>query len=100
MLEVAPTTLEGVNQRVTKLATAVRKENEEDRPYHRHTTMILDREALYARMAWTGFEDRSAAIKAHGRTLEAQVASLIAQTSSLQTQLTTSLGHIETLEAR
>ncbi|GJZ43068.1 hypothetical protein Tco_0590323 [Tanacetum coccineum] len=29
MLEVAPTTLEGVNQRVTKLATTVRQENEE-----------------------------------------------------------------------
>ncbi|GKB84483.1 hypothetical protein Tco_0956755 [Tanacetum coccineum] len=29
MLEVAPTTLEGVNQRVTELATTVRQENEE-----------------------------------------------------------------------
>ncbi|GJZ17518.1 hypothetical protein Tco_0553641 [Tanacetum coccineum] len=96
MLEVAPTTLEGVNQRVTKLATTVRQENEEsqvrfedaqdnrvylraqvntlfrDRPYHRHTAMILDREAMYARLAWTSFEDRSAAIEAHVRTLEAQ----------------------------
>ncbi|GJS61884.1 hypothetical protein Tco_0656668 [Tanacetum coccineum] len=124
MLEVAPTTLEGVNQRVTELATTVRQETEEfqvrfedaqddraylrarvntlfrDRPYHRHTAMILDREAMYARMAWTGSEDRSAAIEAHVRTLEAQVATLIAQTLSLQTQLTTALGRIETLEAR
>ncbi|GJY42474.1 hypothetical protein Tco_0429744 [Tanacetum coccineum] len=116
MLEVAPTTLEGVNQRVTELATTVRQENEEfqvrledaqddraylrarvntlfrDRPYHRHTAMILDREAMYARIAWTSSEDRSAAIEAHVRTLEAHVATLIAQTSSLQTQLTTALG--------
>ncbi|GJS50221.1 putative reverse transcriptase domain-containing protein [Tanacetum coccineum] len=96
ILEVAPTTLEGVNQRVTELATTVRQENEEfqvrfedaqddraymrarvntlfrDRPYHRHTTMILDREAMYARIAWTSSKDRSAAIEAHVRTLEAQ----------------------------
>ncbi|GJX04902.1 hypothetical protein Tco_0190818 [Tanacetum coccineum] len=124
MLEVAPTTLEGVNQRVTELATTVRQENEEsqvrfkdaqddraylrarvntlfrDRPYHRHTAMILDREAMYARIAWTSYEDISAAIEAHVKTLEAQVATLIAQTSSIQTQLTIALGRIETLEAR
>ncbi|GKD43318.1 hypothetical protein Tco_1267963 [Tanacetum coccineum] len=62
--------------------------------------MLLDREATYARRAWTGFEDRSAAIEAHARTLEAHVATLMAQTSSLQTQLTTSLRCIQTLEAR
>ncbi|GJY79678.1 hypothetical protein Tco_0485479 [Tanacetum coccineum] len=100
MMEVAPSTLEGVNQRVTELATTVRQDIEEDRPYHRHTAMILDREAMYARMAWTGSEDRSAAIEAHVRTLEAQVATLIAQTSLLQTQLTIALRRIETLEAR
>ncbi|GKD27362.1 hypothetical protein Tco_1233576 [Tanacetum coccineum] len=80
MLEVAPTTLEGVNQRVTELATTVRQ----DRPYHCHTAMILDREEMYARIAWTSFEDKSAAMKAHVKTLEVQVATLIAQTSSLQ----------------
>ncbi|GJY36916.1 hypothetical protein Tco_0422294 [Tanacetum coccineum] len=55
---------------------------------------------MYARIAWTSFEDRSAAIEGHVRILEAQVATLIVQTSSLQTQLTTTLGRIETLEAR
>ncbi|GKE34088.1 hypothetical protein Tco_1453410 [Tanacetum coccineum] len=123
-MEVASTTLEGVNQRVTELATTVRQENEEfqvrfedaqddraylrtrvntlfrDRPYHRHTAMILDREAMYAHIAWTSSEDRSVAIEAHVRTLEAHVATLIAQTLSLQTQLTIALGFIETLEAR
>ncbi|GKC13009.1 putative reverse transcriptase domain-containing protein [Tanacetum coccineum] len=100
MLEVAPTTLEGVNQRVTELATTVRQENEEYRPYHRHTAIILDREAMYARITWTSSKDMSAATKAHVRTLEAHVTTLIAHTSSLQTQLTTTLGRIETLEAR
>nr|GEX14937.1 hypothetical protein [Tanacetum cinerariifolium] len=70
------------------------------RPDHRRTAMLLDGEAMYAREAWAGSEDRSAAIAAHVRTLEAQVAPLIAQTSSLQTQLTTTLGRIEILEAR
>ncbi|GKF59880.1 hypothetical protein Tco_0176666, partial [Tanacetum coccineum] len=53
--------------------------------------MILDREAMYARIAWTSSKDRSATIEAHVRTLEEHVATSIAQTSSLQTQLTTAL---------
>nr|GEU44471.1 hypothetical protein [Tanacetum cinerariifolium] len=44
----------------------------------------------------TGSEDRSTAIAAYVRTLEVHVTALIAQTSSLQTQLTTALGRIET----
>nr|GEU88852.1 putative reverse transcriptase domain-containing protein [Tanacetum cinerariifolium] len=55
---------------------------------------------MYARKAWAGSKDRSAAIAAHVRTLEAQVAALIAQTSSLQTQLSTTLRRIKILEAR
>ncbi|GKC28067.1 putative reverse transcriptase domain-containing protein, partial [Tanacetum coccineum] len=85
MLEVAPATLEGGQPKSDRACYYYR-------PYHRHTAMILDREAMYARMAWTGSEDRSATIEAHVGTLEAQVATLIAQTSSLQTQLTTALG--------
>ncbi|GJX42229.1 putative reverse transcriptase domain-containing protein, partial [Tanacetum coccineum] len=124
MIGETPTTLEGVDQRVTELDTSVRQRTEEfqvrfeeayddraylrsqvntlfrDRPYHRHTAFALDREAVYARITWTGSEERSAAIEAHVRTLEAQVATFIAQTTSLQTQLTTALGRIETLEAR
>ncbi|GJS92181.1 hypothetical protein Tco_0774817 [Tanacetum coccineum] len=95
MMEIAPTTLEGVDQRVTELDTTVRQRTEEfeirfeeahddraylgalvnslyrDRPYHRHTALALDREAVYARIAWTSSEERSAAIEAHVRTLEA-----------------------------
>ncbi|GKE68241.1 hypothetical protein Tco_1526313, partial [Tanacetum coccineum] len=89
MLEVAPTTLEGVDQRVIELDITVK-----DRPYHRHIALALDREVVYARIAWTSSEERSAAIEAHVRTLEAQVATLIAQTTSLQTQWTTALGCI------
>ncbi|GKD65615.1 hypothetical protein Tco_1307723 [Tanacetum coccineum] len=96
MMEIAPTTLEGVDQRVTELDTTVRQRTEEfqvrfeeayddraylnarvntlfrDRPYHRHTALALDREAVYARIAWTSSEERSAAIEAHVRTLEAR----------------------------
>nr|GEX51383.1 putative reverse transcriptase domain-containing protein [Tanacetum cinerariifolium] len=71
-----------------------------DRPDHRHTAMLMDREAMYAREACVCFDDRSSAISSHVRTLEAKVDALIAQTSSLQTQLTTTLGRIEILEAR
>ncbi|GJT30427.1 hypothetical protein Tco_0910702 [Tanacetum coccineum] len=102
MLEIAPTTLEGVNKRVAELATTVRQGTEEfqvrfddaqddraflrarvntlfkDRRFHRHIITLLDREATYARRAWTGSKDKSAAIEAHFRTLEAQVATLTA----------------------
>nr|GFA10616.1 hypothetical protein [Tanacetum cinerariifolium] len=43
---------------------------------------------------------RSSAIAGHVRTLETHVAALITQTASLQTQLTTTLGLIEVLEAK
>ncbi|GJS49718.1 putative reverse transcriptase domain-containing protein [Tanacetum coccineum] len=91
MLEITPTILEGVNQKVTELATTVRQDT--DKFYVRFEDAQDDRAFLIAR-------DRSAAIEAHARTLEAHVATLMAQTSSLQTQLTTSLGCIQTLEAR
>ncbi|GJX55727.1 putative reverse transcriptase domain-containing protein [Tanacetum coccineum] len=124
MMEIASTTLEGVDQRVTELDTTVRQRTEEfeirfeearddraylgalvnslyrDRPYHRHTALAMDREAVYARISWTSSEERSASIEAHVRTPEAHVATLIAQTTSLQTQLTSALGRIATLEAR
>nr|GEU42292.1 putative reverse transcriptase domain-containing protein [Tanacetum cinerariifolium] len=79
LIEIASTTLKGVDQRVIELDNTVRHRTEEFE---------------------ASSEDRSAAIEAHVRTLEAHVATLIAQTSSLQTQLTTALRRIETLEAR
>nr|GEZ06129.1 hypothetical protein [Tanacetum cinerariifolium] len=62
--------------------------------------MLMDREAMYSCEAWEFFLDRSSAIAAHVRTLETQVAALITQTTSLQTQLTMALGRIEVLEVR
>nr|GFB40516.1 hypothetical protein [Tanacetum cinerariifolium] len=109
MMEIAPTTLEGVNERVTELNSTVRQRTDEfevrfedaqDRPDHRRIAMLMDREAMYSRKAWAFSMDRSSAMVAHVRTLETQVAALITQTTSLQTQLTTSLGRIEVLEAR
>nr|GEX05801.1 hypothetical protein [Tanacetum cinerariifolium] len=96
LMEIAPTTLEGFNQRVTGLDTTVRQRTDEfevrfeeaqddrailrarvntlfrDRPDNRRTAMLLDREAMYAREAWAGSEDRNAAIAAHVQILEAQ----------------------------
>nr|GEU64094.1 putative reverse transcriptase domain-containing protein [Tanacetum cinerariifolium] len=119
MVEIAPTTLEGVNERVTELDTTVRQRTDEfevrfedaqydrallrvrvntlfrDRLDHRRTAILMDREAMYSHEAWAFSMDRSSAIAAHVRTLETLVASLITQTTSLQTQLTTALGHIE-----
>nr|GEV92241.1 hypothetical protein [Tanacetum cinerariifolium] len=100
MMEIAPTTLEGVNQRVTELDTTVRQRMDEDRPDHRRTAMLMDREAMYSREAWAFSMDMSSAIAAHVRTLETQVAALITQTTSLQTQLTIALGRIKILEAK
>nr|GEU84522.1 hypothetical protein [Tanacetum cinerariifolium] len=122
--KIAPTTLEGVNERVTELDTIVRQRTDElevrfedaqfdrallrarvntlyrDRPYHRHTAMLIDREAMYSREAYAFSIDRSSAMAAQVKTLETQVAALITQTTSLHTQLTTALGRIEVLEAR
>nr|GEV63284.1 reverse transcriptase domain-containing protein [Tanacetum cinerariifolium] len=119
MMEIASNTLEGVNERVTELDTIVRQRTDEfevrfedaqfdrallrarvntlfrDRPDHRRTAMLMNREVMYSCEVWAFSMDRSSAIAAHVRTLETQVAALITQTTSLQTQLTTTLGRIE-----
>nr|GEU80990.1 reverse transcriptase [Tanacetum cinerariifolium] len=79
MMEIAPTTLEGVNKRVTELDTTVRQRTNEFEEFSMH---------------------RSSAIASHVKTLETHVAALITQTTSLQTQLTTALRRIKVLEAR
>nr|GFA77557.1 hypothetical protein [Tanacetum cinerariifolium]GFA82322.1 hypothetical protein [Tanacetum cinerariifolium]GFA82343.1 hypothetical protein [Tanacetum cinerariifolium] len=51
--EIAPTTLQGVNQRVTDLSTIVEQETTiMDRPVHRHLAVMVEREARMAREAW------------------------------------------------
>nr|GFC51411.1 hypothetical protein [Tanacetum cinerariifolium] len=83
MMEIASTTLEGVNERVTELDSTVRQRTDEfevrfedaqfdrallrarvntlyrDRPDHRRTAMLMDREAMYSREAWAFSMDRS-----------------------------------------
>nr|GEU63883.1 hypothetical protein [Tanacetum cinerariifolium] len=83
MIEIALTTLEGVNERVTELDTTVRQRTDEfevrfkdaqfdrallrarvntlfiDRPDHRHTAMLMDKEAMYSREAWAFSMDRN-----------------------------------------
>ncbi|GJR46589.1 hypothetical protein Tco_1314692 [Tanacetum coccineum] len=49
--EVVPTTLEGVNARVTELAARVDR-FVEDRQFHYETARLLDQEALVSREAW------------------------------------------------
>nr|GEW78337.1 hypothetical protein [Tanacetum cinerariifolium] len=97
LIEIASTTLEGDDRALSRarVNTLFR-----DRPDHCCIAMLLDKEAMYAPEVCVGFEDRSAGIAVHVRTLEAHVVALIAQTSSLQTRLTTALGRIEILEAR
>nr|GEX84998.1 putative reverse transcriptase domain-containing protein [Tanacetum cinerariifolium] len=67
LMEIAMTTLEGDDRAFlrARVNTFFR-----DRPNHRRIAMILDREATYAREAWAGSKDRSAAIAAYVRTLE------------------------------
>ncbi|GJR32451.1 putative reverse transcriptase domain-containing protein [Tanacetum coccineum] len=79
----------GITNTWDEIVEAMMEENEEDRPYHRHTAMILDREAMYARIAWTSSEDRSAAIEAYVRTLEAQKMSPRKRTTRVSPAITT-----------
>nr|GEZ40638.1 hypothetical protein [Tanacetum cinerariifolium] len=78
MMEIALTTLEVVNERVTELDTTVRQRTDEFE-------------------VWAFSMDRSSAITAHVRTLETHIVALITQTTSLQTQFTTALRRIEAL---
>nr|GFC31757.1 hypothetical protein [Tanacetum cinerariifolium] len=83
MMEIALTTLEGVNKRVKELDTTVRQRTDEfeirfkdaqydrallrarlntlfrDRPDHHRTAMLMDREAMYSCEAWAFSMDRS-----------------------------------------
>nr|GEZ31355.1 hypothetical protein [Tanacetum cinerariifolium] len=72
MIEIALTTLEGVNEKVTELDTTIRQRTDEDRPDHRCTAMLMDKEAMYSHEACAFSMDRSSAIAAHVRTLETQ----------------------------
>nr|GEV50484.1 putative reverse transcriptase domain-containing protein [Tanacetum cinerariifolium] len=112
LIEIAPTTLEGVNERVTELDTTIRQMTDEfeihfeeaqddrallrarvntlfrDRPYHHRTAMLMDRESMYAREAWAYTEDRSSAIATHKmepkkRTTRATPATITSPTTTV-----------------
>ncbi|GJV81385.1 hypothetical protein Tco_1517255 [Tanacetum coccineum] len=93
----------------------------EDKRYHLHTAILVKSEARHVRQAWGQAMDCNRAVHAELQAYQAQVqthethiqtrdarigsletlvATLMAQTSSFQTQLATTLGRIQTLEAR
>ncbi|GKC74886.1 hypothetical protein Tco_1120769 [Tanacetum coccineum] len=59
--ELAPTTLEGVNARVTELAVRV-DGLVEDRQFYQETELLLDQEALASREAWAHSVGLSSAV--------------------------------------
>ncbi|GKC88453.1 hypothetical protein Tco_1149102 [Tanacetum coccineum] len=50
--EVAPTTLEGVNARVTELAAVQEQDTQDIYIFYHKTARLLDQEALFSREAW------------------------------------------------
>ncbi|GKC17884.1 hypothetical protein Tco_1014666 [Tanacetum coccineum] len=109
-MEGAPTTLEGVNARVTELAETHERDNQdlyahledaqdsrahlsgrvdillEDRQFHQQTIMLMEDEALIQDL--------------HISSQETLTATLVAQVSSLQSQLIATLGQIQALQVR
>ncbi|GJR68750.1 hypothetical protein Tco_0014815 [Tanacetum coccineum] len=110
IVEVAPTTLEGVNDRVTELV-AVQEQDTQDIYV---TARLLDQEALVSREAWAHSIGLSSAVHyelqaymTHTQMQDYRIASqeslmttLIAHVSSLQGQLSAALGQIQALQAR
>ncbi|GKA63190.1 hypothetical protein Tco_0762796 [Tanacetum coccineum] len=102
--EIAPTTLEGVNQRVTELVATVDQEDGimyslledaredrsllrgrvnmlfRDRPYHRRTALLMEEEARVSRVAWVQSMDASDKTHSEGMLLQTTV---IAQQSEI-----------------
>ncbi|GKC23446.1 hypothetical protein Tco_1025596 [Tanacetum coccineum] len=112
--EVAPTTLEGVNDRLTELAAVQEQDTQDIYAFHYETTRLLDQEALVSREAWVHSIGLSTAVyyelqayRTHTQMQDYRIASqeslmttLIAHVSSLQGQLLTALGQIQALQAR
>ncbi|GJT18102.1 hypothetical protein Tco_0876808 [Tanacetum coccineum] len=95
--EIAPTTLEGVNQRVIELSTTVDQEDEiiyshlddarydrallrarvnmldRDRPFHRRTAILMDEEARLSRAAWAQSMDACDQVHSEGILLRTTV---------------------------
>ncbi|GKB64133.1 hypothetical protein Tco_0920319 [Tanacetum coccineum] len=106
--EIAPTTIEGVNLRVTDLATIIDEETTSmygimedaqddrsqlrgrvnmlyrDRPVHRHLAMMVEREAKMAREAWGLSMDASDYVRSDVMSLRTTVVAQSALISELQ----------------
>ncbi|GJR42147.1 hypothetical protein Tco_1310250 [Tanacetum coccineum] len=106
--EIAPTTLEGVNQRVTELATTVDQEDEiiysqlddarhdrallrarvnmlyRDRPFHRRTALLMEEEARVSRAAWAQSMDACDQVRSEGISLWTTVMAQQSEIAELQ----------------
>ncbi|GJX50325.1 hypothetical protein Tco_0277170 [Tanacetum coccineum] len=106
--EIAPTTLEGVNQRVIELSTTVDQEDEiiyshlddarydrailrarvnmldGDRPFHRHTAIRMDEEARLSRAAWAQSMDACDQTHSEGVLLRTTVMAQQSEIAELQ----------------
>ncbi|GKF13473.1 hypothetical protein Tco_0054935, partial [Tanacetum coccineum] len=95
--EIAPTTLEGVNQRVTELATTVDQEDKiiysqlddarhdrallraqvnflyRDRPFHRRIALLMEEEARLSRATWAQSMDACDQVRSDGISLQTMV---------------------------
>ncbi|GKC63942.1 hypothetical protein Tco_1096540 [Tanacetum coccineum] len=95
--EIAPTTLEGVNQRVIELSSTVDEEDEiiysqlddarydrallrarvnrldSDRPFHRRTALLIEEEARLSRAAWARSMDACDQVHSEGMSLRTTV---------------------------
>ncbi|GJT53694.1 hypothetical protein Tco_0988748 [Tanacetum coccineum] len=95
--EIAPTTLEGVNQRVIELSSTVDQEDEiiyshlddarydrallrarvnrldNDRPFHRRTALLIEEEARLSRAAWARSMDACDQVHSEGMSLRTTV---------------------------
>ncbi|GJZ71811.1 hypothetical protein Tco_0635662 [Tanacetum coccineum] len=106
--EIAPTTLEGVNQRVIELATTVDQEDEiiysqlddarydrallrarvnmlyRDRPFHRRTAILMEEEARLSRAAWAQSMDACNQTRSEGISLRTTVMAQQSEITELQ----------------
>ncbi|GJT58904.1 reverse transcriptase domain-containing protein [Tanacetum coccineum] len=106
--EIAPTTLEGVNQRVIELATTVDQEDEiiysqlddarydrallrarvnmlyRDRPFHRRTALLMDEEARLSHAAWAQSMDACDQTHSEGISLRTTVMAQQSEITELQ----------------
>ncbi|GJW12678.1 hypothetical protein Tco_1578505 [Tanacetum coccineum] len=106
--EIAPTTLEGVNQRVIELSSTVDQEDEiiyshlddarydrallrarvnrldSDRPFHRRTALLIEEEARLSRAAWARSMDTCDQVHSEGMSLRTTVMAQQSEISELQ----------------